>query len=49
MLLAKVLIVSAIVIAILLGLFLRVRAWRARREQERAAWQAELDMDLRGD
>ncbi|WP_169447474.1 MULTISPECIES: hypothetical protein [Leucobacter] len=49
MVFGKALLVIVIVVTILLALFLRVRAWRARRAQERAVWQAELDRDLRGD
>ena len=47
MLFAKILLVVLIVIAILLAAYLRVRAWRARRDAERAAWEAELERDLR--
>lgn len=49
MLFAKILLVAAIVIAILIAVYLRVRAWRVRRTAERAAWEAELDRDLRRD
>lgn len=45
--LAKVVLIVAILIAITLGVFMRVRAWRRRRAQAKAAWQAELDRDLR--
>ncbi|QZY52659.1 hypothetical protein [Leucobacter tenebrionis] len=49
MVFAKVLLIIAIVIAILLALYMRWRAWHARRVRERAAWQAELERDLRRD
>lgn len=45
--LAKTLLIIAILVAVGLGVFLRVRAWRRRRAAAKAAWQAELDRDLR--
>lgn len=46
MVLAKVVLIVVILIAITLGLFMRVRAWQSHRARAKAAWQAELDRDL---
>ncbi|WP_017793612.1 hypothetical protein [Leucobacter salsicius] len=47
MLFAKVILIIAIVLAAALGVFMRVRAWRRRKQAERARWNAELARDLR--
>ncbi|WP_162903598.1 hypothetical protein [Leucobacter sp. wl10] len=44
---AKFVLVALIVVVVLLTVYLRVRAWRARRAAERAAWEAEIERDLR--
>lgn len=45
--LAKVVLIVAILVAVALGVFMRVRAWRRRRAHAKAVWQAELDRELR--
>ncbi|GAA1610853.1 hypothetical protein [Leucobacter chromiireducens] len=44
---AKILLLLLVLGAVVLGLWLRVRAWRARRAAARRAWQAEVDAALR--
>lgn len=44
---AKVVLIIAVLVAVALGLFMRVRAWRRRKRAERAKWDAELARDLR--
>lgn len=45
--LAKFLLITAILLAILLGLFMRVRAWLRQRAARRAAHDAEIERMLR--
>lgn len=45
---AKFVLVVVILVVIVLALYLRVRAWRAHKAAEKAAWEAEIERDLRG-
>lgn len=47
MLFAKIVLIAAVLVAASLGIFMRVRAWRARKIAERARWEQELARDLR--
>ena len=44
---AKLILIIAIVVAALLGLYLRVRAWWRRRAAAEAALQREIERDLK--
>lgn len=44
---AKVVLVVVIILAIVIALIMRFRAWKQQRDVRRASWQAELDRDLR--
>lgn len=47
MLFAKIVLLIAILIAVALGVFMRVRAWRRRKRDERDRWNDELARDIR--
>ncbi|QIM18887.1 hypothetical protein G7066_10330 [Leucobacter coleopterorum] len=47
MLVAKIVLIVAILLAITLGVFMRVRAWRRRLALAKAQRQTELDRDLK--
>lgn len=46
---AKLVLILAILIAIGLAVFLRVRAWRLRRAEAKRAWDAEVRRAIEGD